>query len=57
VVVLEVEIVLVVDVVVKTGFGAAGKVVISAPFPVDNSVSDRVSAPGVSLLAPDRLAS
>jgi len=43
-----------VDVVVEE-FGD-GYVAISAPLPVDISVSDPVCAPGVLLLAPDRLA-
>ena len=33
-----------------------GRVVISAPLPVESSVSDPVLAPGVLELAPDRLA-
>lgn len=46
-------VVVVVDVVVGAEFVVVGKVVISAPLPVDNSVSDPVRAPGVALLAPD----
>jgi hypothetical protein len=43
-----------VDVVV--GVLGFGNVAISAPLPVDISVSDPVAAPGVALLAPERLA-
>ena len=42
--------------VVGTDVDAVGKVVISEPSPVESSVSDPVAAPGVLLLAPDRLA-
>ena len=42
--------------VVGTDVDADGKVVISEPSPVESSVNDPVAAPGVLLLAPDRLA-
>jgi hypothetical protein len=44
-----------VDVVVETVVGI-GTVAISEPSPVDSSVSDPDRAPGVALLAPERLA-
>ena len=58
VVVLEVVVVVdVVDVVVVVEFVVEfGKVLMSEPSPVESSVSDPVRAPGVALLAPDRLA-
>ena len=47
---------MVVDVVVVTGVDGAGNVAMRAPLPVESSVSEPVAAPGVWLLAPDRLA-
>jgi hypothetical protein len=46
----------VVLVVVVEEVVGSGSVVINEPSPVDSSVSDPVCAPGVALLAPDRLA-
>lgn len=56
VVVVVVVVVVEVVVVVVEDVGGRGNVMINAPLPVESSVSEPVLAPGVALLAPERLA-